>query len=166
MIQRDIAGQRFGRLVVLAPLPPTQGRRTRWLCRCDCGNEIIAGSAYHLISGNTQSCGCLRRDCARERHLMHGGKGTRLYNIWKNARQRCRNPKAPDYTIYGARGVTFAPVWDDFAAFREWAMSNGYRDDLTLDRIDPDGGYCPDNCRWVTWKEQRHNQRRCKEVVL
>lgn len=162
----NLTGQRFGRLTVLGPWPPVPGGRTRWRCICDCGQETIVGSAHHLTSGNTKSCGCLHRDSARNRHLQHGGKGTRLYNIWKNARQRCRNPQNPDYYLYGARGVTFAPVWDDFATFRAWALANGYRDDLTLDRIDPDGDYGPDNCRWATWKEQRRNQRRNKEVVL
>lgn len=162
---KDLTGQRFGRLVVLGPWPPVPGGRTRWRCLCDCGEEVIAGSGYHLTSGNTRSCGCLKRDTARARHLEHGGKGSRLYNIWKNARQRCRNPKTPDFYLYGGRGVAFSPVWDDFDAFRAWALANGYRDDLTLDRIDPDGDYSPENCRWATWKEQRHNQRRCKGVT-
>lgn len=162
----NLTGQRFGRLIVLGTWPPVPGGRTRWRCLCDCGQETIVGSAHHLTSGNTKSCGCLHRDSARDRHLQHGGKGTRLYNIWKNARQRCRNPKNPDFYLYGARGIIFATAWDDFATFRAWALDNGYRDDLTLDRIDPDGDYEPNNCRWATWKEQRHNQRRSKEVVL
>lgn len=163
-MKKDITGQRFGRLVALEPLP-TENRHTRWRCRCDCGRETVVGSAYRLTSGNTKSCGCLHRDSARERHLIHGGKGTRLYNIWKNARQRCRNAKTPDFAQYGARGVSFSPLWDDFGAFRDWAMANGYREDLTLDRIDPNGNYEPNNCRWATWKEQRHNQRRSKGVM-
>ncbi len=159
----DITGQQFGRLTVLCA--ELGSRRTRWRCRCECGQDVVVGSASHLTSGNTKSCGCLRRDTSRARQLSHGGKGTRLYNIWKNARQRCRNPKTPDYYLYGARGVKFSTEWDDFAAFRDWALQNGYTEDLTLDRIDPDGDYCPKNCRWATWLEQRHNQRRCKEVV-
>lgn len=160
----DLIGRRFGRLLVIAEAGRGPDRRRRWLCTCDCGNMTTTDTSK-LSSGNTRSCGCLHRDSARDRHLLHGGKGTRLYNIWKNARQRCRNPKTPDFYLYGARGVQFAPVWDDFTAFRDWALTNGYQEDLTLDRIDPDGNYTPENCRWATWKEQRHNQRRCKGVM-
>lgn len=166
MKRQDLTGQRFGRLVVIAEAERSQGRKRRWTCLCDCGGKTTTDT-NKLTSGNTQSCGCLTRETARNRHLEHGGKGSRLYNIWKNARQRCRNPKNPDYQKwYGARGVHFAREWDDFGKFREWALANGYRDDLTLDRIDPNGGYSPENCRWVDWKEQRHNQRRSKGVML
>lgn len=161
---QDLSGQRFGRLTVLWPIREL-GRRTRWDCICDCGNTIVVSSGYHLTSGNTQSCGCLHRELARTRQLQHGGKGTRLYNIWKNVRQRCRNPKATDFKLYGGRGITICDEWEDFGTFREWALQNGYTDELTLDRIDPNGNYCPANCRWATWAEQRHNQRRCKEVM-
>ena len=161
---KDLTGQRFGRLTVVERLPAKKNRKTRWRCVCDCGKETEA-TIDHLTSGNTRSCGCLAREAARARHLEHGGKGTRLYNIWKNARQRCRNPKNPDFKDYGARGVQFTREWEGFGKFREWSLANGYRDDLTLDRIDVDGNYCPENCRWTTWKEQRHNQRRNKEVM-
>lgn len=159
----DLTGQRFGRLTVLEPV--TGRGRTKWRCRCDCGRTTVVGSAHHLTSGNTKSCGCLHDDKARERHLQHGGKGTRLYNIWKNMRQRCKNPRATDYNLYGGRGISIDPLWDDFGVFRDWALSNGYTDELTLDRINPDGDYAPNNCRWATWTEQRHNQRRCKGVM-
>jgi hypothetical protein len=166
MIKNDLTGQRFGRLTVLGPLPPGRDRKTRWRCLCDCGEETVINSAYHLTSGNTKSCGCLHHDSARDRHYKHGGKGTRLYNIWKNARQRCNNPKATDYKLYGGRGVKFSDRWANFSDFREWAEAHGYTNTLTLDRIDPNEDYSPENCRWATWKEQRHNQRRCKEVIV
>lgn len=160
----DMTGRRFGRLVVIAEADKRPDRKRRWICGCDCGGSTIT-TTHRLASGGTKSCGCLTREAARARQLQHGGKGTRLYNIWKNARQRCRNPRTPDFYLYGGRGVQFSAVWDSFDAFRAWALGNGYRDDLTLDRIDPDGDYCPENCRWATWKEQRNNQRRCKEVT-
>ena len=160
----DLIGRRFGRLTVTAEAEKGKDRKRRWLCSCDCGGKTTTDT-HKLTSGSTKSCGCLTREAARARHLVHGGKGTRLYNIWKNARQRCRNPKATDFKIYGGRGIQFDPVWDDFAKFRTWATENGYKEDLTLDRIDPDGDYTPKNCRWATWEEQRHNQRRCKGVM-
>ncbi len=164
MNKQNLIGQRFGRLSVIHEAGRTAGRKSLWLCQCDCGGTTITDTSK-LKSGNTRSCGCLHRDVARERHLIHGGKGSRLYNIWKNARQRCRNPKATDFEIYGGRGITFSDVWDDFTVFQEWALASGYRDDLTLDRIDPNGNYEPSNCRWATWEEQRHNQRRTREVM-
>lgn len=161
----DLTGQRFGRLTVIAQAEPRKDKRRRWVCRCDCGGQTTTDTTK-LTRGLTHSCGCLTRESARDRHLLHGGKGTRLYNIWKNARQRCRNTNNPDFQRwYGSRGVQFASEWDDFSKFREWALANGYNDSLTLDRIDPNGDYCPDNCRWATWKEQRHNQRRSKGVT-
>lgn len=162
---KDLIGKRFGRLTVVAEAEKSKWRKRRWLCRCDCGGETTTDT-NKLIRGGTKSCGCLTRESARDRHYKHGGKGTRLHHIWMNARQRCRNPNNPDYQKwYGARGVQFASEWDDFGTFREWALANGYDDTLTLDRIDPNGDYTPENCRWATWKEQRQNQRRCKEVI-
>lgn len=164
MKRRDLTGLRFGRLTVVGR-QPAKNKRTYWTCVCDCGQKTET-STNHLTSGNTKSCGCLHDEVAAERQYKHGGKGTRLYNIWKNARQRCRNANNPDYNKwYGARGVNFAEEWDDYKRFHEWAIANGYTDELTLDRINPDGDYSPENCRWATWKEQRHNQRRSKGVI-
>ncbi len=160
----DLIGHRFGMLVVIAEAEKGKNRKRRWLCACDCGGTTTT-STTNLTRNGTKSCGCLRRESARNRHLAHGGKGTRLYNIWKNVRQRCRNPKATDFKLYGGRGIKVCTEWDDFTVFRDWAMANGYHEDLTLDRIDPNRDYCPENCRWATWKEQRRNQRRCKGVM-
>ena len=160
----ELIGRRFGRLVVVAEVDRGKNRKRRWLCACDCGGSTVTDT-NKLTSGYTKSCGCLTREVARLRHTVHGGKGTRLYTIWKNARQRCRNPRSPDFPLYGGRGIRFTTEWDSFAEFRDWAMNAGYTEELTLDRIDPDGDYAPNNCRWATWGEQRHNQRRCKGVM-
>jgi hypothetical protein len=166
MGSENYIGKHFGRLTVIEPIYE-EHKRTRWRCLCECGKETVVGSIHHLTSGNTRSCGCLHNEVAATNHYKHGGKGTRLYNIWKNARQRCRNKNNRDFNKwYGVRGIKFTTEWDDFEKFKEWAEANGYSDDLTLDRIDPNGDYCPNNCRWASWKEQRHNQRRSKEVVL
>ncbi len=155
---------RFGRLVVLEPAGRSRAGNAKWLCRCDCGSETIARSG-NLRQGTTNSCGCLRKIKQAEVHARHNGKGTRLYTIWRGMRVRCYYPKYKSYRYYGGRGIKVSPAWEDFSVFQEWARANGYGDDLTLDRIDPDGDYRPDNCRWATWSEQRLNQRRRKEVV-
>lgn len=162
---QDLTGQRFGRLTVLEALPGN--RRTCWRCVCDCGQETVVGSGHHLTSGHTESCGCLRYERLKAANTKHGNRRSRLYNIWAHMRQRCSNPQNKDFNYYGGRGVTVCSEWvDDFSAFQEWALDNGYRDDLTLDRINPDGNYEPQNCRWATMAEQNRNRRFCKKEVM
>lgn len=97
-----------------------------------------------------------------ECNITHGGSKTRLYRIWKQMRIRCNCKTNPTYKYYGARGITICTEWDDFAVFREWALAHGYTDELSIDRIDNDGSYCPENCRWTTKAEQARNTRNCK----
>ena len=99
--------------------------------------------------------------------MKHNGKRTRLYNIWHAMKQRCGDPNTRSFKDYGGRGISVCDEWEnDFAAFRDWAIANGYADDLTIDRKDPDGNYCPENCRWATRAEQNRNQRRHKKEVI
>lgn len=154
----DLTGQRFGRLTVLERAE-NKGAYVCWKCRCDCGIEkIIAG--YCLKSGKTQSCGCLQIERTAEAHTTHGKYHTRLHGIWTDMKARCNNPNRKAYKDYGGRGITVCEEWhNSFETFYEWAMANGYSDDLTIDRIDNDKGYSPDNCRWATMADQNKNKR-------
>ena len=164
MRKLDLIGQRFGRLTVLEPLP-TQGKKTRWRCLCDCGRET-AVSSTHLVSGHTGSCGCLQIERARATNTKHGGRRSRLYTIWEHMRQRCNNSGNKDFKYYGGRGIKICKAWEHFGTFQDWAQANGYTDKLTIDRIDPDGNYCPTNCRWITQAGQNRNRRYCKKGVV
>lgn len=156
----DLTGQRFGRLVVLERAGSGSNKRAMWRCQCDCGNTIITSSS-HLRGGDTQSCGCLHQETFTNK--KHGERHSRLYRVWSAMKTRCYNPNSRDYQYYGGRGIAICAEWlSDFATFQNWAMSHGYRDDLSIDRINVNGNYCPDNCRWATATEQRHNRRDSK----
>lgn len=163
----DLTGQRFERLTVIERRG-RRGSRALWLCVCDCGNEITIDS-NSLRTGNTRSCGCIRKEHSKRigsANKMHGMFGTRLYMIWADIKRRCTNPNCDTYHYYGGRGITVCEDWkNNFQTFYDWAIAAGYRDDLTIDRIDTNGDYCPDNCKWSTWEEQENNRRNNRLVT-
>lgn len=158
MAYSDLTGMKFGRLTVLRRAENDKWGFVRWLCVCDCGNEVCTSGAS-LRSGHTQSCGCLRRERIVDSTTKHNGSHTKLYTIWQGMKRRCFNKNHKHYHLYGGRGITVHSEWiDNFGAFRDWAMSAGYTDGLTLDRIDVNGNYEPSNCRWITMHDQARNK--------
>lgn len=155
----NLTGKNFGRLTVIG-LDDREDRHTYWVCQCECGNIKVARSDA-LVSGRTQSCGCIKKeqDKINLSQSRHNQFGTRLYTIWQKMKDRCFNDHNPAYYRYGGRGIQVCDSWKErFENFYDWAMNNGYQENLTLDRTDNDGNYCPENCRWVTMKEQCNNR--------
>lgn len=160
----DMTGERYGKLVVLK-----RGKRNdkrglyEWICQCDCGNiKSVVGK--DMKNGNTNSCGCMSsRNFAGERTKTHGMSNDKLYNVWRSMKSRCTLPSQKSYKDYGGRGITVCEEWvNDFVCFYEWSVDNGYKDGLTIDRIDNDGNYEPTNCKWSTRTEQQKNKRNTK----
>lgn len=155
----DRTGERFGRLVVLTRLetgPATGGNRVRWQCQCDCG-AVCEATGHALSNGEKQSCGCLRRERIAALRASHRKCRTPEHNSWRAARERCSNRNHDRYSIYGQRGISMDPRWDDFEVF---LADMGPRPEGTsLDRIDVNGDYTPSNCRWATSSQQSANKR-------
>lgn len=166
---KNLTGRRFGRLLALKPTDERRGKCVVWECQCDCGNIAYVRSG-DLLSGNNISCGCRKKEYYEEGTVRkHGEINTRLYYIWISMKNRCNNPKNPSFKNYGARGIFVCDEWqENYDCFKTWAYENGYNDKAdfgkcTIDRIDNDKGYSPENCRFVDMKTQVHNRRCCKK---
>ena len=160
----DCVGKTFGRLRVTGITYKPQGkqRAVYFLCECECGN-ITEVWSNDVKRGKTKSCGCLNDEGRVMNNTTHGQTGTKLHRTWKNILTRCYNTNFIHYGYYGGRGISVCAAWrNSFESFRDWALVNGHSDDLTLDRVDVDGNYDPDNCRWVDRTAQSRNRRMLK----
>lgn len=169
----DLIGERFGRLTVIGEAEPyiyidKKGERHKYrvfTCRCDCG--AVKDIRYSTLQHGAQSCGCLARENSAKRSYRHGGYGERLYYVWSTMKARCHNSNHQFYALYGGRGIKVCDEWlgeDGYMNFRKWAYENGYDENAkthhcTIDRINVNGDYCPENCRWVDQKVQCNNKR-------
>lgn len=161
----DLTGKKFGRLKVIEYYGSNKNGRALWLCKCDCGKtKSVLGNS--LLCGLTLSCGCYNKEKAQKRRTKHSLSYSKLYKVWNGMKTRCYNKNFIYYCNYGGRGITICYEWlNDFEIFYKWAISNGYEEGLTIDRINNDGNYEPNNCRWITRAEQNRNQRKTRKRV-
>ena len=157
----DLTGKRFGKWSVVE-----YAGNSKWMCVCDCGTTREVSTA-NLNSGNTHSCGCYKRETTIKNNTTHGMNKTPLHSRWLDIKDRCYNAHDKNYVNYGGRGIGVCDEWkDDFMAFHDWAVANGFRKELTIDRIDNNKDYSPQNCRWVDRATQNRNTRRNHYVTI
>lgn len=160
----DLTGKTFNRLTVIKRAE-IEKKEVYYLCKCTCGNEkIIRGK--DLKYNKIKSCGCLKKEKTTERNTKHGLRHTRIYRIWLLMKNRCLNSKYYLFKNYGGRGITVCNEWkNDFVKFYDWSMANGYKEDLSIDRINVNGNYEPSNCRWTTKLQQQRNTTRLRKIT-
>lgn len=163
--RNNLIGKRFSYLTVIDVAGINKNGKRNWVCKCDCGN-VVTKVGSSLISGNTKSCGCKKNSMVSQQKTKHKHYGEKIYIIWIAMKGRCYNKKNISYKDYGERGIQVCDEWkNDFMAFYEWANKNGYIEGLSIDRVDFNGNYCPDNCRWVSKEFQQSNKRNNKYIT-
>lgn len=152
----DLTGKKIGRLTVLERDRNRTGKGAYWICVCECGNRVSVSGDN--LGKNVNSCGCLRSQNTKSMKSSHGMRYTKLYGVWCSMKSRCHNPNSKSYKNYGGRGIYVCDEWrNSFESFCKWSKENGYKEGLQIDRIDNEKGYYPDNCRWITRKENMNN---------
>ena len=157
-------GDRFGQLVVLREGQQKKGMR-KFVCRCDCG-KIKSVYLNNLRRGLTLSCGCLQRERTSKANTTHGMERTLIYQKYCSMKSRCSNKNTTGFHCYGGRGISVCDEWLNFEPFYKWAQENGHRDDLSLERVDVNGNYCPENCTWIPWGDQAKNTRTNRRITF